>query len=83
MKARKRPVEIECWKIDTSNDLVLASHAGLAAEWRFAPGGFEIYNSLERCWVNMPRGHYLIRGVAGEFYPCEPEVFAKTYEVIE
>lgn len=28
-------------------------------------------------------GDYIIRGVHGEFYPCEPDIFAKTYEVIE
>lgn len=24
-------------------------------------------------------GDFVIRGVAGEFYPCKPEIFAKTY----
>ena len=25
-------------------------------------------------------GDYIIKGVKGEFYPCKPDVFAKTYE---
>jgi len=25
-------------------------------------------------------GDYIIRGVAGEFYPCKPDIFAATYE---
>lgn len=25
-------------------------------------------------------GDYIIRGVNGEFYPCKPEIFEKTYE---
>ena len=25
-------------------------------------------------------GDYIIRGVNGEFYPCKPDIFAKTYE---
>lgn len=25
-------------------------------------------------------GDYVIRGVAGEFYPCKPDIFAETYE---
>ncbi|WP_216823171.1 hypothetical protein [Kocuria sp. WRN011] len=29
-------------------------------------------------WVNV--GDYVIRGVAGEFYPCKPEIFESTYE---
>lgn len=27
-------------------------------------------------------GDWIIRGVAGEFYPCKPEVFEATYEVV-
>lgn len=26
-------------------------------------------------------GDYIIKGVNGEFYPCNPDVFKKTYEV--
>ena len=25
-------------------------------------------------------GDYIIQGVAGEFYPCKPDIFHKTYE---
>ena len=25
-------------------------------------------------------GDYIIKGVNGEFYPCKPDAFAKTYE---
>lgn len=25
-------------------------------------------------------GDYVIRGVAGEFYPCKPDIFEATYE---
>lgn len=27
-------------------------------------------------------GDYIIRGVAGEFYPCKPDIFEQTYEEI-
>ena len=29
-------------------------------------------------WVDF--GDYVIRGVAGEFYPCKPDIFHQTYE---
>lgn len=32
-------------------------------------------------WANV--GDWVIRGVAGEFYPCKPEIFAETYEPME
>jgi hypothetical protein len=28
-------------------------------------------------------GDYIIKGVAGEFYPCKPDIFEATYEVVE
>lgn len=28
-------------------------------------------------------GDFIIKGVAGEFYPCKPDIFAQTYELAE
>lgn len=28
-------------------------------------------------------GDYIIQGVAGELYPCKPDIFARTYEPAE
>lgn len=28
-------------------------------------------------------GDYIIKGVKGEFYPCKPDIFEQTYELIE
>jgi len=28
-------------------------------------------------------GDWIIRGVNGEFYPCKPDIFEKTYEKVE
>ena len=28
-------------------------------------------------------GDYIIRGVAGEFYPCKPDIFESTYDKVE
>lgn len=30
-----------------------------------------------------PYGHWIIKGVAGVFYPCDPDIFEKTYELSE
>ena len=27
-------------------------------------------------------GDYIIKGVAGEYYPCKAEIFKKTYEIV-
>ena len=28
------------------------------------------------------KGDYVIKGVGGEFYPCKPDIFEKTYEKV-
>lgn len=28
-------------------------------------------------------GDYIIKGLRGEFYPCKPDIFEKTYEPVE
>lgn len=33
--------------------------------------------------MSVNYGDYIIKGVAGEFYPCDPTIFAKTYEDAE
>lgn len=44
----------------------------------FAPDtGVTIY-TLEGP-VNCPVGHFILKGINGEFWPCDPEVFSKTY----
>ena len=32
-------------------------------------------------WVDL--GDWIIKGVAGEFYPCKPDIFDATYEEVE
>lgn len=31
-------------------------------------------------WYELPPGHWVIKGLIGEFYGCDPEVFAAKYE---
>lgn len=28
-------------------------------------------------------GDWIIKGIRGEFYPCKPDIFEKTYELVE
>jgi hypothetical protein len=39
-----------------------------------------LWNTLESQWLLCPKGHWVIRGLEGELYPCDPDVFAKSYE---
>ena len=44
-----------------------------------ASTGFLVIATLEGEMTAKP-GDWIIRGVAGEFYPCKPDIFAATYE---
>lgn len=33
--------------------------------------------------LHVSEGDFIIKGVEGEFYPCKPDVFEKTYDVVE
>jgi hypothetical protein len=33
--------------------------------------------------MRADRGDWIIKGVAGEFYPCKPDIFEATYEPVE
>lgn len=32
--------------------------------------------------MTASRGDYIIKGVKGEFYPCKPDIFLLTYELV-
>lgn len=33
--------------------------------------------------MRAEKGDWIIKGVNGEFYPCKPDIFEKTYEKVE
>ncbi|MCR4367800.1 MULTISPECIES: hypothetical protein [Bacillus amyloliquefaciens group] len=33
--------------------------------------------------VKIYRGEYVIKGIEGEVYSCKPDIFKKTYDVVE
>lgn len=44
--------------------------------------GFLLIATLEGVMHAKP-GDWIIRDVQGEFYPCKPDIFAATYELLE
>ena len=33
--------------------------------------------------MKAAKGDFIIKGVNGEFYPCKPDIFEKTYEAVD
>jgi len=43
--------------------------------------GYNIWIKTLEGIMQVRPGDYIIRGIAGEFYPCKPDIFKETYEV--
>lgn len=83
-KYRKKPVVIEAIQL-----LAGPEHAGAVGGWMLACGfhDFEVLDNMGAMRIGTLEGDhradigdFIIRGVAGEFYPCKPTIFAATYE---
>lgn len=75
MRYVKRPVEVEAiqWTGDNLEELQDFCRICL---YRF--GNLYIQTQEGRMRANL--GDWIIQGVAGEFYPCKPDIFEATYE---
>lgn len=78
MQYCKKPVVIKAIRWDGCNLEELKSFVGSALTY----DGKLIIHTLEGDH-EAKVGDYIIKGVQGEFYPCKPEIFAKTYEAVE
>jgi len=55
----------------------LAYDRGLVTSTKYGDTWYRV-RALEGL-VNIPFGHYLVRGTSGEFYPVDPDVFQKRW----
>lgn len=90
MRLRTKIVEIdaELWDGTWSSAQEIIKFAG-EENLRFEFNGEEdiislhIWNKLENQWINTPFQHYVLKGLKGEFYPCEPEALFMKYDIID
>lgn len=79
-KFRKRPVEIEAMHFAEVHDgSVICSWCAGTNE--ASPHQIQI-KTLEGV-MTADLGDWVIKGVKGKFYPCKPDIFAATYDVVE
>jgi hypothetical protein len=84
-KWRKKPVVIEAIQWSGENKLEILAFCGRYAEiWTPEDTDETI------CEIHTMEGimtasvnDYIIKGLIGEFYPCKPNVFEKTYDLVE
>lgn len=80
---RKKPVEIQAMKFNGANSNDVARFVGEEDDgipYSETCDYFEI-ETLEGT-MTADIGDYVIQGIAGEFYPCKPDIFAATYEEV-
>ncbi|HFZ6679549.1 TPA: hypothetical protein ACJS0G_001599 [Streptococcus agalactiae] len=79
-KFRKKPVVVEAVRWNSKNYFDIIRLTG-RRDIRFFDDGSCIIPTLEGDMI-AKKGDYIIKGVKGEFYPCKPDIFAETYEVV-
>jgi hypothetical protein len=92
MKARKRPVVVDFITFDDFVEYGKAHCFNLVngMPWSFEYNGHSVTHENDNCYLvptkegimQFNRQSVLITGVAGEIYPCELTIFARTYDVI-
>lgn len=87
MKYRKKPVVIEALqfvdKVDRVAELSeFMDNQELVVNYENPNNPVMKIETLEGV-MTASEGDYIIKGVNGEFYPCKPDIFEKTYEPAE
>lgn len=76
MKYRKKPVEVEAIQYTGENLPEIINFVGCSLR---VGGNLVVIFTLEGEMI-VSELDYVIKGVNGEFYPCKPDIFEKTYE---
>lgn len=90
LKYRKKPVVVDAIQWDGLNLHDILSFVGdhityeiLDTAWEVGKGRPYVFITIKTLEGDMKAsvGDYIIKGVNGEFYPCKPDIFEKTYEL--
>lgn len=92
MKYRKKPIIIEAVQWTGLNLEEIKAFVGENLKYDIIDTAWEVGKGAP--FVNMKihtlegdyectKGDFIIKGVNGEFYPCKPDIFEKTYEAVE
>lgn len=85
MKYRKKPIEVEAFRLgidyipDWFMDAVTSKQVILHGSFRESTNA-DIETLEGTHHANY--GDYIVQGIQGELYPCKPDIFAKTYDLV-
>ena len=86
-KYRKKPIVIEALhfnsaSIQIANEIEKFVGKELGFNYWLTDGEMECIIPTLEGEMTASLGDYIIKGVSGEFYPCKPDIFNKTYEPV-
>jgi hypothetical protein len=79
-KYRKKPVVIEA--VEYERDKNISSCMDFCPDMIYNQEDNEYDIVTLEGRMRISKGDYIIKGVNGEFYPCKPDIFRKTYEEV-
>lgn len=96
MKYRKKPVEVEAFQLTpyahrnhngwpewmTAAWRKPAGSVGAIFPARAAKPSEDLLIGTLEGQLHIAHDDWIIQGVAGEIYPCKPDIFMRTYEVV-
>lgn len=87
---RKKPVVIEAVQWDGSTEALLQikewlrqTRQGYSTRADYIKPGVPCVIVTLEGDMTARKGDWIIRGVKGELYPCRPDIFLATYELVE
>lgn len=80
---RKKPVVIEAMLWDGTTKCAFEMLNKWKAGFTHNVEKSEAYIITLEGTMTANKGDYIIKGVKGEFYPCKPDIFKATYELVE
>ena len=90
MKFRKKPVVIEAFLVGSTNIYPEWLWNAISENTVVTFGGDGWGSAFTACDIitlegtmRAAEGDWIIKGIAGELYPCKPDIFAATYEPAE
>ena len=94
MKARKKPIVIDFLQWSGYNHREMFEFLGGEKESYMTASGINFYIDCSKVTggliIKTLEGEhiakiddYIIKGIKGEYYPCKPDIFIKTYDIIE
>jgi hypothetical protein len=84
----KKPVIIDAWEWDERKGTFLKlKNLGMVSTKYNSHESEDRISNLEIATLEgshiASKGDMIIRGIAGEFYPCKPHIFKKTYDSVD